>query len=83
MQAYHAAVRTAVPEVIAGKRAEDTLEAFSAVQRITQFLTVDVQRRYDRQQVFPLPVWKTSATVVCSNPGAGKMRQEPEPDNCP
>ena len=38
--------------------------------------------RYGRQQVFPLPVWKTSATVACSNPGAGKMRQEPEPDRC-
>ena len=44
MQVHHATSRTAVPEVIAGKRAEDTLEAFSAIQRITQFLTVDVQR---------------------------------------
>ena len=38
--------------------------------------------RYGRQQVFPLPVWKTSATVACSNPDAGEMRQEPESTGC-
>ena len=35
MQMYHATSRTAVPEVIAGKRAKDALEAPSAIQRPT------------------------------------------------
>ena len=39
----HAAARTAVPEVIAGKRADDALKVCGAIQRITECRAVDVQ----------------------------------------
>ena len=40
----HATARTAVPKVIAGKRADDALKVCGAIQRITECLTVDVER---------------------------------------
>ena len=41
---YHAATRTAVPELIAGNRADDAFEVRGVIQHITERRTVDVQR---------------------------------------
>ena len=44
MQMYHAATCAAVPKLIAGNRADDTLEVCGVIQHITERRTVDVQR---------------------------------------
>ena len=44
MKMNHAAARTAVPEFVAGDRAEDALEDCGAIQRIAKCRAVDVER---------------------------------------
>ena len=52
VQTDHAATCSAVPEVIAGHRADDALEIYGAIQSITQCRLVDIKRISPSTTVF-------------------------------